>query len=68
MKHSRLIIFHPDVEYVSNDKRSFVGNVSLAIWLTLGGLYQPFLIRALGEWKMFIVILSSQTALIFCAP
>jgi hypothetical protein len=56
------------LEYVSNDKRALVGNLSLALWLTLGGVYQPWLLKWLGEWKTFLIILFSQTSLIFCAP
>ena len=62
------ILFILALEYVSNDKRALVGNLSLAIWLTLGGVYQPWLIKGMGEWKTFLVVLFAPTALIFSAP
>jgi len=45
-----------------------VGNLSLAIWLTVGGIYQPWLVQALGEWRTFHHIIFAQVALIFLAP
>ena len=33
------------LEYVSIEKRSLVGNLSLAISLTVGGTYQPWLLK-----------------------
>ena len=33
------------IEYVGKDKRTLVGNLGLAVCLTLSGIYQPWLIK-----------------------
>lgn len=38
------------------DKRSLVGNLSLAIGLTIGAVFQPWLMWALGNWRTFAYI------------
>ena len=53
---------------MSKDKRSLVGNLSLAIAMSLGGCIQPWILKAVGDWKIFHHILFCQTALIFIAP
>ena len=56
------------LEYVSVDKRSLIGNLSLAIGFTLGGLYQAFLIRYVGDWKIFHHIIFAQVGLFVILP
>jgi len=56
------------LEYVSKEKRSLVGNLSLAIAMSLGGCIQPWILKAVEDWKIFHHILFCQTALIFIAP
>ena len=56
------------LEYVSKEKRSLVGNLSLAISMSLGGVIQPWILRAVNDWRMFHHILFCQTAIIFVAP
>jgi hypothetical protein len=56
------------LEYVSKEKRALVGNLSLAIAMSLGGCIQPWILKAVGDWKIFHHILFCQTALIFVAP
>jgi len=56
------------LEYVSNEKRALVGNLSLGLGLTLGSVYQPWLIKALGEWRSYHHVLFAQVGLIFLAP
>ena len=49
------------LEYVSNKKRSLVGNLSLAIGLPIGGCLQAWILEAVGDWIIFHHILFSQT-------
>ena len=56
------------LEYVSIEKRSLVGNLSLAISLTVGGTYQPWLLKLVGDWKVFLFILYIQCIVIIAAP
>ncbi len=48
------------LEYVSVERRSFIGNFAMAIGFTAGGVYQPWLIRWLGDWKWFHHALFAQ--------
>lgn len=62
------IFFNIALEYVPIDKRSMVGNLSLAIGLPLGGCLQPWILKATQDWKIFHHILFSQTlVMIFAA-
>ena len=56
------------LEYVSIDKRTLVGNLALAISLSIGGTYQPWLLKLVQHWKYFLVILYIQCLVIFVAP
>jgi len=56
------------LEYVSVEKRSFIGNFGMAIGVTIGGIYQPWLLHWLGDWKIFNMILYVQCALVFLTP
>ena len=51
------------LEYVSIEKRSLVGNLSLAIGLPIGGCLQAWILKAAGDWTIFHHILFSQTIL-----
>ena len=62
-----MLIFF-SIEYVSKEKRALVGNLSLAIAMSLGGCIQPWILKAVGDWKIFHHILFCQTALIFVDP
>ena len=53
-KHSAVL------EYVSIDKRTLVGNLGLAVALTVSGVYQPWLAKYLGHWKTFNWAIFSQ--------
>lgn len=57
-----------ELEYVSISKRSLVGNLSLAISLTIGCSYQPWLLMYLGDWKIWHHILYAQTIVVVAAP
>ena len=41
------------LEYVDISKRTLVGNLGLALFLTLSGVYQPWAVQALGHWRTF---------------
>jgi len=56
------------LEYVCKERRALVGNLSLAIAMSLGGCIQPWILKAVEDWKIFHHILFCQTALIFVAP
>jgi hypothetical protein len=55
-------------EYVTNDKRALVGNLTIGIWITVGGLYQPWLIKTVGDWKVFHHLIFMQGLLVLVAP
>ena len=57
-----------ELEYVSVSKRSLVANLSLAISLTVGCSYQPWLLKYLGDWKIWHHILYAQTIVVIAAP
>ncbi len=42
--------------------------MSLAVAITIGGCYQPWLIRWLGDWKTFHHALYAQTLVVFLVP
>ncbi|XP_059092270.1 organic cation transporter 1-like [Tigriopus californicus] len=47
------VFFLLTLENVSIEKRSFIGNISLAVALTVGGVYQPWLLKYLQDWKIW---------------
>ena len=56
------------IEYVDESKRTLVGNIGLALALTVSGVYQPWLVKTLGDWKVFNWILFAQMALVIATP
>ena len=62
------IVLSKALEYVSVSKRSIIGNVSIAVGLTLGGATEAWILRALGDWKIFHQILFLAEAFILVAP
>ena len=54
------------LEYVSIDKRTLVGNLGLAVALTVSGVYQPWLAKYLGHWKTFNWAIFSQVVAMLC--
>ena len=56
------------MEFVAIDKRTYVGNLGLAIALTISGVYQPWLAKYLGHWKEFNWAIYSQMGLIIFVP
>ena len=56
------------LEYVAIDKRTLVGNIGLALALSLSGTYQPWLAQYLGHWKPFNWAIFSQMITIFAIP
>ena len=53
---------------MEESKRTLVGNIGLALALTVSGVYQPWLVKALGDWKVFNWILFAQMALVIATP
>ena len=62
------IFFLAAIEYVEESKRTLVGNIGLALALTVSGVYQPWLVKALGDWKVFNWLLFAQMALVIATP
>jgi len=56
------------LEYVDENKRTLVGNLGLALFLTLSGVYQPWLIKYLGDWKSFSWIIYGQMIIVLAVP
>ena len=56
------------LEYVSVEKRALVGNLSLALGITLGGIIQPWLLKYLGKWKLYHNVLYGQTLILILTP
>jgi hypothetical protein len=55
------------MEYVGPEKRTIVGNVPLAIFLTLGASSLPWIAYALADWRLFSIITSAPIAVIVAA-
>jgi hypothetical protein len=55
------------MEYVSPEKRTIVGNVPLAVFLTLGAGSLPWIAYALADWRLFSIITSAPIAVIVVA-
>ena len=66
--HPSLSCLFAAIEYVEESKRTLVGNIGLALALTVSGVYQPWLVKALGDWKVFNWLLFSQMALVVATP
>ena len=47
------------MEYVAPERRTVVGNVPLAVFLTLGAVTLPWLAFAIGDWRWFSVASSA---------
>lgn len=56
------------LELTSIEKRSWIGNLSLAIGMTLGGGYNAFFIRYLGDWRIHNLATYGQTLYIMILP
>ncbi|EFX83170.1 hypothetical protein DAPPUDRAFT_48504 [Daphnia pulex] len=55
------------MEYVSPEKRTIVGNVPLAVFLTLGAGSLPWIAYALADWRLFSISTSAPIAVIVVA-
>ena len=56
------------LEFVAIEKRTLVGNIGLAVALTLSGVYQPWLAKYYGNWKTFNWIIFSQMGTVVLVP
>ena len=45
-----------------------MGNLGLAVALTMSGVYQPWLAKYLGDWKTFNWAIFAQMITIFLVP
>ena len=50
------------------DKRSIIGNLSIAIGWSIGGVAEVFLLKAIGDWRLFHKILFMQAIVVFISP
>nr|CAH0105985.1 unnamed protein product [Daphnia galeata] len=55
------------MEYVGPEKRTIVGNVPMAIFLTLGASTLPWIAYALADWRLFSIVTSAPIAVIVAA-
>ena len=55
--------FMMGLEYTEVARRTIVGNVSLAVGMTIGGTYMAYLLRYLQNWRIFNAILYGQVGL-----
>ena len=56
------------MEYVSVSKRSIIGNVSMAIGLSIGGCMEVWMLKFIQDWKVLHQILFAQGAVILITP
>jgi OCT family organic cation transporter-like MFS transporter 4/5 len=56
------------MEYVSADKRSIMANLGVGLGYSLGGLVVVWLLKAIGDWRLFQKILFFQVAIVFVTP
>lgn len=56
------------LEYVDASKRTLVGNLGLALFLTVSGVYQPWLVKYLGDWKVFSWLIFGQMIIVLAVP
>lgn len=56
------------LEYVGPKWRTFVANMSIAIFFTMASCSLPWIAYYLGDWKMFAIITSSPLALAIFTP
>ena len=55
------------MEYVGPEKRTLVGNVPLAVFLTLGASSLPWIAYGLADWRLFSIVTSAPLALTIIA-
>ncbi|XP_046636167.1 solute carrier family 22 member 5-like [Daphnia pulicaria] len=55
------------MEYVSPEKRTIVGNIPLAVFLTLGAGSLPWIAYALADWRLFSIVTSAPIGAIVVA-
>ena len=66
-KFIHTMLYFSALEYVSIKKRSFVGNLALAIGFPFGGIIQPWVLKAVKDWTIFHHIFFSQTCIFLIA-
>ena len=56
------------LEYVDVNKRSLIANMMIAVGQTLAGCAEPWILKALEDWKPFFLINAAPVALVFITP
>lgn len=55
------------MEYVGPEMRTIVGNVPLAIFLTLGASSLPWIAYGLADWRLFSIVTSAPIGIMVIA-
>lgn len=55
------------MEYVGPEKRTLVGNVPIAVFLSLGIVTLPWIAYGLANWRLFTIVISAPLASIILA-
>eukprot|EP00094_Tigriopus_californicus_P000701 TCALIF_00679-PA protein Name:"Similar to Slc22a21 Solute carrier family 22 member 21 (Mus musculus)" AED:0.35 eAED:0.35 QI:0/0.87/0.55/0.88/0.87/0.77/9/0/461 len=56
------------MECVSCDKRALIGNLALAVGMTVAGCYEPWVLYYLQDWKILNLILYAQVTVLMISP
>lgn len=49
------------------DKRSLIGNLGLAAGFTLGGCVEAWILKWMGDWKMFHAVIFAPAVVLIAA-
>ncbi len=56
------------IEYVPLNRRAIIGNLSLAVGFTLAGVYEPWLLKWLQDWKLLQYVVYAQVVIVLGTP
>ena len=56
------------LEYTTINKRALVGAFSVAIGMTIGGVIQPLILKPVGNWNIWFLIIFAQPFLLLLTP
>ena len=56
------------IEYVPMNRRAIIGNLALAVGFTFAGIYEPWLLRWLGDWKTLQYVVYGQVLVVLGTP
>lgn len=63
-----MVLFFAVLEYVGPKWRTFVANMSIAIFFTIASCSLPWIAYYLGDWKMFTIVTSAPLCLAILTP